>query len=659
MVQFNLSYDSPKHNKIRDALRARVKLSEDAIGKKESDYEKDEDLFQIYLPETTADALRRTKRESGKPQLTTLVIPYSYATLMTAHTYWASVYLARSPVMQFMARHGETRMNVQAVEALLEYQVNVGENLAPLYIWLLDPGMYGIGVLGCYWHDEYTMVSEIVEKPETYFGIEIAGKTKKVRQSRKIKGYSGNKLYNIRVYDFLHDPRVSLLCFQDGEYAGRKADIGWNQIVKRKMMGIYQNVDVLEKKVKAPRGRGDTRSRGADRTDLPFDATENTHTGEFAEMLQPERVSIVEMCVELIPKMWELGTSEEPEKWVFTLAEDEVIIEAQPYSYYHGKFPYQVLHYDFEGYGINKRSMLELTKPLNDAMDWLMNTHLFNVRAVLNGTFLLDPSRVTLKDLSTDKPGRLVRLKPTAYGQDVRTMLTQFTTVDVTQNHIRDTQVLGDMIQRVTGVTDNIMGMVNQGGRKTATEVRTSTGFGANRLKTQAEFFSATGFAPLAQMMLQNTQQHYDDVQTFRIAGDLLTPGQGTVMVDPEMIMGFYDFIPVDGTMPIDRFAQVNMWNNLLAQLRNYPQIMMQYDMGGIFSWIAKLGGLKNVEQFKVQVMPDQMAAMQAQAGNLIPMGGGRGKPGGPAQGRTVGPGAGNAGPVQGPGQIPGMGPSG
>ena len=656
----NLRYGSALHTKIRDALRARVKLADDGIGKKEAKYDEDEEIYQGYVTETEADAVRDARRDEGKPQYTTLTIPYSYAILLTAHTYWVSVFLSRSPVMQFMARHGKTKRNVQAVEALVDYQINVGNNLAPLYIWLLDPGQYGMGVLGCYWDTEYQVVSSIKEEQQTYLGIPLLGKTKKVKRSEKVKTYEGNRLYNIRVYDFLYDPRVSLLNFQLGEFAGRRTSLGWNHVVKRKISGQYQNIEILEKYLKSGRKRGEfAQKQGSGLIDLPQDVNEESSWAGSSDLLAPENVALVELCIELIPKNWGLGTGEEPEKWVFTLAEDEVIIEAQPYEYWHAKFPYQILPYEIEGYGINKRSMLEIVKPLSDTLDWLVNTHFYNIRSILNGRAIYDPSRLTGADLKTDQPGQLVRMKPNAYGQDVRTMFYQIPMADVTQGHMRDTQIVEQMIQRVTGVTDNLMGLVNPGGRKTATEVRTSSSTAANRLKTQAEYFSAVGFGPLGQMMLQNTQQYYDMEEEFRIAGDLLTSKDQAMMVTPEDIAGFYDFVAVDGTMPIDRFAQVNMWTQLMGQMRNFPEIMQEYDMGGVFSWIAKLGGLKDIDRFKIDVVPDEAIANGVQAGNLVPIGG---MPGGRAPGGQAArprPAPGTQGPVQGPGQIPSMGPSG
>ena len=163
--------------------------------------------------------------------------------------------------------------------------------------------------------------------------------------------------------------------------------------------------------------------------------------------------------------------------------------------------------------------------------------------------------------------------------------------------------------------------MFGQGGRKTATEVRSSTTFGINRLKTQSEWFSATGFTPWSQRLVQNSQQYYTGQQMLRIVGDTARfAGLQTLKVGPSDIQGFFDFVPIDGTLPVDRFAQVSMWANLLAQLRNFPQIAETYDMGRIFGWIAQLGGLRNIEQFRIQVQDDAALQQQAQAGNVVPI---------------------------------------
>lgn len=622
-----VKFGTPLHDRILKEVTSRFQLSYRKMSDRHKIWQNTDELFQAYVKETDEDAKRRAKRESGQPQYTTITVPYSYAMLLAAHTYWSSVFLSRSPVFQFTGRHGEAQQKIQAVEAVMDYQVLVGEMLVPLYIWLLDAGKYGFGVLGNYWADEKQQIVQIVEKPVTFglgdFQIPVPGKFKKVKERTFMQGYKGNKLYNVRPYEFFPDPRVSLVNLQKGEFCGRLIPhLGWNEVMRKQASGEYFNVDRLNDL----RQNGKLYSMlGSSALNLPMvdDSVEFSRKGSGVEVL--------EMTVELIPKEWELGTTSYPEKWVFTVSNISnapgiggsnsggLVIGCEPLGAIHNRFPFLIQSYEIDGYSHHGRGMMEIGKPLNDVMTWLINSHFFNVRKALNDQLIVDPSRIYMKDLTDGGPGKIIRVRPQAYGQDVNTMLKQLPIVDVTASHLPATQFVAELIQRALGVNDNIMGQVNPGGRKTATEVRTSSSFGINRLKTFSEYNSALGWAPLAQMMLQNTQQEFDGERMFKVAGDLLQPNTNFVNVTPDDILGFFDFVPVDGTMPIDRFAQANMWKEILLGMEKMPMIAMQYDLAGIFSWMAQLAGLKNITQFRLQVAPDQVVQAQAQAGNLLP----------------------------------------
>src|SRR5882672_10527212 len=120
------TFDPKMQEFIRRRIEARIKYSNVKRGDQIKKWDQAEDAALAFLPETEDDALRRTAREnSGFQSYTTIQIPYSYATLMTAHTYMTSVFFARSPVHQFSGRHGETEQQVSALEALTSYQVEV------------------------------------------------------------------------------------------------------------------------------------------------------------------------------------------------------------------------------------------------------------------------------------------------------------------------------------------------------------------------------------------------------------------------------------------------------------------------------------------------------------------------------------------------------
>ena len=128
------------------------------------------------------------------------------------------------------------------------------------------------------------------------------------------------------------------------------------------------------------------------------------------------------------------------------------------------------------------------------------------------------------------------------------------------------------------------------------------------------------GFSELAGVLLSNTQQYYSGEQKFRIVGDLVEGGNPFADITPELIAGAYDFVAVDGTLPVDRFAQANLWRQMFGDMQKFPQLMEQFDMWRVFSYVAKLAGAKNFDQFRIEAQSPEQIQQGVQAGNLVPM---------------------------------------
>lgn len=643
-----LRYGQPLHDFVIDAVRRRRDFSLQKMTQRYEKWRRAEENFLAFLPEKETDKKRKGLRDSGVQQFTTIYIPYDYAILMSAHTYWTSVFLSRSPVFQYIGTQGAAQNAEAAVEALINYQFSAGRILPPFYVWLLDVGKYGVGITMPNWRDERLIVTREVEVPDTFMGVDL-GTTKREVRRVALNGYKGNKWFNIRPYDLLPDPRVPLNRMEEGEFCGRYTTLGWNSIAKGGAAGTFFNVDVVRQQ---RHNRISLRDHGSPQVNQPFDAGEKL----YLDHMDMDFVELTEMYVELVPYDWGLDSTTYPEKWVFLIANDSVLIQAQPFGMFHNKFPFCVLEMEPDAYSMFKRGMLDLVRPLNETINWLYNTHFYNTRKALNDMFIVDPSRVVMKDVLDPGAGKVIRLREEMYGTDVRTAISQLQVTNYTQAHLQDSQLISSLVQRVSGVNDGIMGMLSQGGRKTATEVRTSSTFGINRLKTIAEYFSATGIGDAAMMMLQNSQQLYDATLQMRIAGDAwMTPGASKYLtVSPQDIQGMYDFVPVDGTLPVDRFAQVNMWTTLLQQMGQSPAVLAQYDLSKIFGFVAQLAGLKNIGQFRIQTADTAQLQNQAAAGNVIPLGG----PSGPRRRPDGGsPGQGGGTPL--PVQIAGVGASG
>lgn len=632
MATLNLPKDSPLHKKLCAMIESRVKLAQKDKTTQHDIWRQAEERTLAYLPENETDVKRNNRRRnSGEANYTTIQLPYSYALLMSAHTYWTSVFFGRSPIHQYTGLHGEAEMQIQAIEALVAYQVEVGRLLGPYYIWFYDAGKYGCGILGEYWDVEKIQYGQLIEMADPMSGVMGL-----YQSTQEIEGYRGNKVYNVNPFDFWSDPRVTMKDFQTGEFCFVLKRLLWNDVLRRRAGGFYMNIDSLKQHA------------GKDRTSTNENSSELKRPGWSSMELAtnwsateddrkknstPSIVFAYEFYVDLVPDQWGIGSEKYPQKWCFTITEDlKLVIGATPLGNLHGKFPFSIIESEVEGYAAFSRGIPQIVAPIQNTMDWLINSHFYNVRQTLNNQFIVDPSKLVLKDVESGEPGFIWRLRPEAYGTDINSIFKQVQVTDVTRSNMSDLTSMFQLGERTLGINDQIMGVLNSGGRKTATEVRTAAGFGTNRLKTNTEYMSAMGFSHHSMKLVQNSQQFYDGNQKFRIVGDLaMAAGQNFMNVTPDMIAGSFGMMPVDGSLPIDRNAQVNLWKDMMGNLRMMPpQVAMGFDWTKIFSWVGSLAGLKNINQFKVQVLPDAQLAAQAQAGNVVPMpsGGRRSPPG-------------------------------
>jgi hypothetical protein len=121
--------------------------------------------------------------------------------------------------------------------------------------------------------------------------------------------------------------------------------------------------------------------------------------------------------------------------------------------------------------------------------------------------------------------------------------------------------------------------------------------------------------------MVINQQQYMDTEFVQQVLGEdamLLTQGQKLL---PDMVAGDFQFPVSDGTLPIDRAALLDVWKQIFLGIAQSPQLSATFDIIKVFEYTAELGGARNIEDFKIQMTPDQQVLAQAQAGNMVPAG--------------------------------------
>jgi hypothetical protein len=199
-------------------------------------------------------------------------------------------------------------------------------------------------------------------------------------------------------------------------------------------------------------------------------------------------IDVVWMYWTLIPKDQKLGSSEYPEKWLIGMAADKVLICAKPLSLNHNMYPVAVCAPDFDGYSSTPVSRLELMYGMQEALDWLFNSHIANVRKAINDMLIVDPSLVNMADLEDPKPGKLIRMRRSAWGRGVENAVKQLGVTDITRSHIQDASSIIDYMQRTSAATDSVSGMIRKSGeRVTAAETKSTQQSALSRLTKAAK----------------------------------------------------------------------------------------------------------------------------------------------------------------------------
>jgi len=446
--------------------------------------------------------------------------------------------------------------------------------------------------------------------------------------------YEGNRLKNIDPYRYLPDPNVPIHDVQQGEF------VGWIESTNyMKLIELEKNdPDVFN--VKYLKGMtGDTGKSQFNKSKTESGRSDrfNLTTQMAASSTSP--IDVIWMYWTLIPKDQKLGTGEYPEKWLIGLAADKVVICAKPLSLNHDMYPVAVCAPDYDGYSATPVSRLELMYGMQEALDWLFNSHISNVRKAINDMLIVDPSLINMADLEDPRPGKLIRMRRAAWGRGVENAVKQLQVADITRNHIGDAASIIDYMQRTSAATDSLSGMVRKSGeRVTAEESKSTRSSALSRLTKAAKIASLQAMRDIGYMFAVHTQQLMKQDTYVKAVGqwpDVLmqeyvaaNARAGRIKVTPFDLIVEYDVMIKDGSVQGSEYA--DSWIEVFRVLTQQPVLFQSFDMVRIFKHIARIMGAKDINEFVMQTgMPPAVNAQLmgqdqidqgVQQGNVVPI---------------------------------------
>lgn len=592
------------HDWVLEQLTRRIKASEDEMKKFHPRWKVAERKFQAYMSLPKYEQVLKDMNNTGRPpQPAIIVFPYKYAVISTIVTYLARVFCGRKPIWQLGITSPESANNVRKVETVLQYHADYTQLVSRLFQYFLDGELYGVQALRTIWAEDWQNRTtwQKASRAEALMG----GGARSIAVHARKRVYQGNECTNVDPFMLLPDPSVPMTeCPRDGEFLFAREFISKIRLLKAQ---DDQDIMWVDKAEPMTFGRDATWYDLSNRNLLSGGAA---HAGNQVKSKRTlENIYMFDQgSVNIIPADWGLqadGDPDGPQRFLFGLLNKKQVIQATPLDHNHDEHPFTIGEPYTMGYGFGNPGISDYLGPIQDIMSWFIDSHIYNVRAALQNMFVVDPSRIEMADVKRPGPGKLIRLKPTAIGQDVRTAIFQFPVQDVTRTHMADMQVFQRIGDTVSSISDNVRGVQPTSGRKSATESRITTEAAMGRLSSHAMRISGQSLSRLQRQMTLNLQQYQDEELYLKILGS-----DAAGLIGPQGLQGNFVYPTHDGVLPLDKLQNLEVWKEIFLAVQSDPQLRQSYSLPKIFEFIAEMGGAVNITSFKLMPNPDEMGGM-------------------------------------------------
>ena len=626
----NLSPDGELHKKIISHV---VRYAEDSytqMSKRHPTWNDIDNTLKVYIPVDDAERLVKNK-DKRKP--TSIVVPYSYATIETVMAYLTKGLLSDS-VFQYDGQSPEDTLPAKLLELTVNQQVRRFKSDLEMHTSLRDSLSYGFGASTVAWSEVWGKKTSLQNIPMYgSFGNTIGNNKVKVDKDALL--YEGNEVIAIDPYKLLPDPNVSIHNIQAGDYIGWIEFQSYNKLIAGEVSGNgYVNV----KHLRTGRFQNITSKYSTDASQrITKKEPQNIETNS-----RRNYTTLIHLYIRIIPKEWGLpgdsgnANGEYPEIWLFTVANESLVIRAMPLGLNHGRYPIAIAAPDYDGYSITPLSRMELIAGLQTTLNWMFNSHIANVRKAINDMLIVDPSLINMEDLANPEPGKLIRLRRSAWGRGVTGAIEQLRVSDITAHNMQDAEQIMALMQRASAATDATMGIQRSGGeRVTAQEYSGTMQMAVSRLEHIAKIISKQYMIDLAYFHASHTQQLMSQEIYAKASGEWperlieefgIDP-QRAMQISPFDVLADFDIIFKDGTSATADALSNDFWTRNFNAILTSDKLGM-FDAQRIFQHMARLNGAKNVGEFirkeegqtNAVVQADEDVMQGKEAGNLISM---------------------------------------
>lgn len=567
---------------VGNVKRSREKMSEN--------YKKWDNQQDIYKGVRSPDEKDLEARENNEPEK--LVVPIAFAQVQTFIAFCMLLYTQNRRFFELMSTGPEDHAYADEAERLLERDLRRNGWYSMLYQLLLDVGRFNLGVVKSWWVTEKQVIpgAPAVETIDVE-GVPMPVAGQAVEDTREVISYQGNRLLNVSPYNFFPDTRFPLKDWRRGAFVADESEWHITQLQKWEAEGSVYGIEHVK-----PMPRDHFDKRGATRLETMVSSM--TKGGKSSE--DDFIVCLTECQLELVPSKYGLGTGTKSEKYVVQVANDTRIIRVEPLGFLHGEYSYDVALGHPDMHQAIGQSVADMISALQDVESYLVNSRLMSVRKSLDQQLVVDPSGVDMN--SVESRSGVILMKKGSPRLGVDKFVRQLQYVDTTASHFNDADIIGKLIQVVTGLNDNAMGQFN-GGRRSATEARAVNSGGASRTKITAALVWHGCLAPLGLKMHINQRQGME-LETFtKVLGPMAAEKYPAFRpADPAELVGVEDQFVFDSTLQSEKGFIAQSLQELLQAMFTNPLVMqaMPLDIKALMEEMLRLRGVENIERFKL-----------------------------------------------------------
>ena len=638
-----------KHDRLVDAIKRRARRGGALVQANEARWRELDHTLTAFVPADEKEDLFNMKGKKGAP--VHIVVPMSLAAQNVWVTYQAGVRFNNvNGMYQFQGKGGKTGIIRAALcERFLNTQAQwFDHELKHIMNWKCM-NTYGIGCMAPIWAKHRRRetvvkdVSDVLVEMMRGTGVN-AGDIIRYMEERII--HEGSEMQNVDPYTLIIDPHATVNDYQKAEYLGwmRRSNVMDMLTRERDPEERMFNVKYLYELVRRGDGKSQFWPSNIGRDDRYGGAVDGSALGEGGLDNDLNPCDELHLMWKLIPEEWGLGDSDIPAIYEFTLAGDEVIVQANQLEYDHGQYPLLFAAPTTSGFDFLPASGLAATYGMQRYIDFQFRSQIQNQAATLNNMFLYDPFAIEEEDMLNPGPGKLIRTKRAMYGVGgVDQFVKQFQVQDVTGKNIPNATAMIQLMNDILGTPDIMKGdMSGLPDRPTSAGLSMAKNTALSRLQTDTSIISSQMWTKCVHMLISNTRQFMSKDAMLSIIGsrfeqdlrrDLGLPeGQSEVMLTPWDLDFDYDVVPVS---KLQSDAELSAMDTFLERALSVPEVAMaifaEYNPSALFRERMRRAGFSNLGEYRAaggtmpnmqgQTMPDDQLMQQVQAGNMVPVG--------------------------------------